>query len=221
MNSEELWIQKSCETYILKKVPLLLSAFPGYLVFGQSDRGQKYEELKCLKFHYYDYAKLSDSITKCVTFIANDIEETEAVIINENQNITYLWQGILKTVNNVTEKKIKFIVTNGFERNELIFSLIEFNNLISVLKRCLISSLCLKDEEEIFFSELIKKDNEFIRSCKNTLSVAHDFIETYLKTKCIHHSKKASYIELICYYNDIFLVLKNLDQIFCDEEAQN
>jgi hypothetical protein len=217
MCSEDLWIEKSCETYILKRVPFLISAFPGYLVFGQTDRGQKYEELSCLKFNFYEYSKLSDCITRSVIFIAEDNKDTNVIDICENQKVAYQWQGVLKTNDNLTEKYIKFIISNGLQSNELIFSLIEFNNLIRLIKRCILSSLCLKDEEEVFISDLIKKDADFIISCKTTLSVASDFAESYLKSKCVRQLKKASYIELMCYHNENLLVLKNLDEIFCED----
>jgi hypothetical protein len=217
MSREELWIEKSCETYILKRVPFLISAFPGYLIFGRTDRGQKYEDLNCLKFNFYEYSKLSDCITKCIIFIAEDNEETNTTLISENGNVAYRWQGVLKSVNNVTEKCIKFIVSNGLQSNELTFSVIEFNNLLRLIKRCVLSSLCLKDEEEVFITDLLKKDRDFIVSCK-TLSVAYDFAEHYFKSKCLRQLKKASFIELMCYHNESFLVLKNLEEIFCNDD---
>ncbi len=219
MSSEELCTEKSCETYLLKRVPYLISGFPGYLVFGLTDRGQKYEDLKCLKFNFYEYCKLSECITNCIIFIAEDSKDTNINIVIENQNVTYKWQGVLVTVNNVTEKHIKFIVSKGLKANELIFSVVEFNNLICLIKRCILSSLCLKDEEELFISDLLRKDIDFIRSCSRKSLVAFDYVESYFKSKCLHQFKKTSYLELMCYHNKSFLVLKNLDQIFCEDES--
>jgi len=219
MSTEELCTNKSCETYLLKKVPYLISAFPGYLVFGLTDRGQNFEDLKCLKFNFYEYCKLSECITKCVFFIAEDNKDTNINIIIENQNVVYKWQGVMVTVDNVTEKHIKFIVSNGLNTNELIFSVVEFNNLICLIKRCILSSLCLKDEEELFISDLLQKDIDFIQSCSRTFSVAYDYVESYFNSKCLRQLKKTSYIELMTYHNKSFLVLKNLGQIFCEEES--
>jgi hypothetical protein len=115
MSSEELCTKKVVKHIFLKRVPYLISAFPGYLVFGLTDRGQKYEDLKCLKFNFYEYCKLSECITKCVIFIAEDNKDTNINIIIENQNVVYKWQGVMVTVDNVTEKHIKFIVSNGLK----------------------------------------------------------------------------------------------------------
>ena len=219
MSFEDLRITKSCESYILRRVPFLASAFPGYLVFGETNCGQSYINDKCLRLNFFDYSKLSECVLKCVQFIAEENKDTELIHIIDNQEMTYFCQGFLKTVESVSEKNIKFIISSGLKRNELIFSVIEFNNLIYVLKRCLISSLCLKDEEELFVTELIKNRAEFIMSCKKTYSVALDFVQNYLKSQCVAETKKASFIELIRYHNESFLVLKKLHLIFCDDDS--
>lgn len=218
MSFEDLQIANSCESYILRKVPLLISAFPGFLVFGETICGQTYNKLKCLKFNFFDYSVLSDCISKCLEFVTEDKHQTERLAIIKKE-VTYFWQGFSKTIDNNTEKNIRFIISSASHESEINFSLIEFNNLIFLLKRCLLSSLCLKDEEETFVLELIIKDAEFIMSCKNTPLIAYEFLEKYLSSRCMVLTKKASFIELLRYHNESFLVLKKLHQICVPEDS--
>ena len=218
MSFDDLQIANSCESYILRKVPFLISAFPGFLVFGETICGQTYVKQKCLKFNFFDYSILSDCISKCIEFITEDKHETERSRIIENE-VTYFWQGFSKTIDNNTEKNIRFIILSGSHQSEINFSLVEFNNLISLLTRCLLSSLCLKDEEETFVFELITRDTDFIMSCKNSPLIAYEFVDKYLSRRCLVLSKKASFIELIRYHNQSLLVLKTLNQICVAEDS--
>ncbi len=102
MSFEDLQIANSCESYILRKVPLLISAFPGFLVFGETICGQTYNKLKCLKFNFFDYSVLSDCISNCLEFVAEDKHQTGRLAIIKNE-VTYFWQGFSKTIDNNTE----------------------------------------------------------------------------------------------------------------------
>ena len=218
MSFEELNISKSCETYVLQRTPLLMSAFPGYIVFGDTVQGQCYINQKCLKIKYFDFHKLSVCIAKFLEFVAQENKETEVISLFEED--TFFWQGFSKTFENESEKFIKFIISADAEKNELVFSLVEFNNFIFVLRRCLISCLCLKDDDELFIFELIKNDEQFIISCKKSYNVACDFVNKYLSSRCLFQAKKAPFIELIRYHNEIFLELKKLHDIFVEEDSQ-
>jgi hypothetical protein len=221
MNNEEFLIEKSCESYVLKKVPFLISSFPGYIVFGETYRGQVYIKNKCLKFNFFDFSTLSECILNCIKFIAEENNSTDLQPLIKNKNVTYLWQGFITNIENESEKNIKFIILNGLERHDLIFSVIEFNNFILVLKRCFLSCLCLKDKEEQFVNELLEKEATLIQLCKKTYSVANDFVESYLKSQCSINHKKATLIELLRYHNECFVVLKKLQEISFEEDSQS
>jgi hypothetical protein len=215
MNSEELLISNSCETYILQKTPLLMSAFPGFVVFGESTQGRNYVIKKCIKIKYLEFEKLIECILKFLEFVALEKKDTEVTLISEDEHKTQFWQAI----DTQSNKFLKFIIDSESEKNELIFSLVEFNNFILVLQRCIISSLCLKnDEEELFFMELVKKDEEFIIAAKNSYRLAFDFVENYLSSKCLVQ-KKSSFIELLRYHNKIFIIVKKLQELFVEEDS--
>ena len=219
MNSEDLQISNSCETYILSRVPFLMSSFPGYIVFGKSLQGRIYISNKCLKFSYFDYEKLFGCVIGLLSFVAEEEKTiTELTHFFKKDQESYFWQGFSKKIENKEEKFIRFVVESEFEKNELTFSLVEFNNFIFVLKRCLIASLCLKDEEEVFVSKLINKDLDFIIRCKDSFLISHDFVSEFLKNDASLFNKKASLIELVRYHNESICILKKLNDIFVQED---
>jgi hypothetical protein len=222
MNFEDLQISNSCETYILLKIPFLMSSFPGYIVFGRSHQGKIFINKQCVKITYLDYQKLFDCVSGFLAFVAEEKNNTETINFYEKDKESYFWQGISQTVENEEQKFIRFIVQSDSEKNEMVFSLIEFNNFVFVLKRCLLSSLCLKDEEEVIISKLIDRETDFIITCKKSYSIAHDFITDVLKNDQSFLIKKASLIELVRYYNESILILKKLNDIFVQEDdSQN
>jgi hypothetical protein len=220
MNSDDLQISKSCETYILHKTPFLISAFPGYIVFGETLKGQSYIHNKSIKIKYLEFNKLIVCITKFLEFVALEQKDTEKTLLSEEEHKTQLWQAFSTKINTESYKFLKFIIICESVEKELIFSLIEFNNFILMLRRCIIASLCLKDDEdELFILELIKKDEEFIITSKNCYRLAFDFVQNYLSSKCLDQ-KKSSFIELLRYHNEVILILKNLHEIFVEEDPQ-
>ena len=218
MNCEDLQISNSCETYILSKIPLLMSSFPGYIVFGRTRQGKIFINKESLKISYLNYEKLFDCVSGFLAFVAEEKNNTETINFFEKDKESYFWQGFSQIIENEQQKFIRFIVKSDSEKNELVFSLIEFNNFVFVLKRCLLSSLCLKDEEEVIISKLIYRDADFIVTCKKSYSIAHDFITDVLKNDLPFLIKKASVIELLRYHNENILILKKLNDIFVQED---
>ena len=122
MNSEDLQISNSCETYILSKVPLLMSSFPGYIVFGKSLQGKVFISKKCLKFSFLDYNELFDCVSKFLTFVAEEKTVTDIISFFKKGEESYFWQGFSEKIENEEQKSIRFIVKSEFEKNELVIT---------------------------------------------------------------------------------------------------
>lgn len=217
---EENLLSNSCETYILEN-GILISAFPGLIVFGKTESNKNYIKESVFKFNTFQVVYLFKSILSIFGFFKDNSEQKTEKIFDLSCDTVYFWRGDSVTKEDGTRiKLIKF----GIEKKseilfQTIFSLQNINSLIYLLKRCVISSLCLKDIEEQFIINVIKNPKRDIEACKTDDSVANRFVQLFFKEKHIKvDTKKASYLEILKYYNSVILLIKDLTSLYCPSE---
>jgi hypothetical protein len=217
---EEMLLSKSCETYVLEN-EILISAFPGCVVFGKTDSNKKYIDNCSFKFTSFQIIELFKSLVSIISFFNGKDEQKIEQIISLSSNVVYFWKGILLTnEDNSQIKLIKFAIeANGETSFNATFSLQNINTFVYLLKRCLISSLCLKDIEEDFICSVIQNTISEIKACKANNSVAYTFVERFFQDKVLPRgTKKASFIEILKYYNSIIVQIKNLAGLYYPDE---
>ena len=205
----------SCENYILRKHSLIVAAFPSIVIFGEIENTTKFKEFKSFKFNSFEIKFLLQVIGEIVAFFNGDILDDQLnkkkILVNSNCNIDYFWQG-----NNFENRKsVTFsIETKTSQTFSVNFNLEDLNNFNYLIKRCLLSSLCLKDVNEQFILNVIEiSENEILASKKN-YSLATNIVQTFLsKLETKEKPKSAAFIELLVYYNEIILVLKDFSML--------
>jgi hypothetical protein len=114
------------------------------------------------------------------------------------------------------------IESNKSETFSITFRLEDLNNLIYLLKRCLLASLCLKDIEELFFLELIKLTEDQIVLCQRNNNIASEIVRSFFKDQeIVKHFKLSPFTNLIIYYNDIILILKDFSSLWYNENESD
>ena len=217
---EENLLSNSCETYILEN-GILISAFPGLIVFGKTESNKKYIRESAFKFNTFQVVYLFKSIVSIFGFFNDSSENKTEKIIDFSCDTVYFWRGDSVTKEDGT--KIKLIKFGIEENSEILFSTIfalqNINSLTYLLKRCVISSMCLKDIEEQFIISVIKNPKSDIKACKTDDSIAYRFVQYFFKEKHINvDTKKASYLEILKYYNLVILLIKDLTSLYCPSE---
>jgi hypothetical protein len=114
------------------------------------------------------------------------------------------------------------IESNKSETFSITFSLEDLNNLIYLIKRCLLASLCLKDIEELFFLQLIKLSEDQIVLCQKNNNIASEIVRSFLNDQeFVNHFKLSPFTNLLIYYNDIILTLKDLSSLWYNENESD
>ena len=220
----EVQLSLSIETFALKNCPYFISAFPSYIVFGKTTLDVKYEENKYFSLHFFEAYKWLQAIFFIGSFIASDLDDSNGVIVTTTESEIYYWTGLVMQNQDENEKHIKF----GIEKNseilfEMLFTVVEFNNFLYLFKRCLLSCLCLKDMHEQFILHIVETQsfNEIIaakKSLRKTKIIFDDFFKDSLFEK---PSKISSFSQIISYYNDIILIIKQLENLSFEEEDKS
>jgi hypothetical protein len=217
----EYYLRDCCENFVLKKHSLIVASYPSVIVFGEIANGTKFNNLKYFKFKTFEAKLLLETIGQIVVFFNGENELTKTNFFNDPvKEIDYIWQGnyLRKKDNNITKTVTLTVESKKVETFSVSFNLEGMNNLIYLIKRCLISSLCLKDVEEHFITEVIKLTEDVILSCKNNPSTAENVVNCFLSENCYKNAFKTSfYKEILAYYNDIILVLKDLSLLWFNE----
>ena len=205
---KEYLLSNSVERYILKKHCLVLAAFPSLIVFGKIESGTKFIESKCFKFPSFESKLLLVAISEIIAFFRGDQDQPKKVF-SDISNKEYYWEGNIqrKRDNSDNSKSVTF----SFKKFSVKFNLEDLNNFIYLFKRCLLSSLCLKDEEEQFILNVIEHSENEILACKRCFDLASRFVDQVLtETKTKDLSKFAPLIEILRYYIDFALDPPNL-----------
>jgi hypothetical protein len=218
---DTFFLAECCESYILKKHSLVIASYPSLIIFGEIENGRKFRHLKYFKFQAFLAKNLLKVIEAIVTFF-ND--SSELTINNQffsdiSNNLIYYWKGF-------SAQNLKFIEF-GIEINQsktfkVSFDLEDINNFIYLIRRCLIASLCLKDLEEQFIEEILKLSIQQLISCKNNHLARTEIVNSFKQEiKLEHVLKNGTLSEILNYYNDIILVLKDLSDLhFCENEME-
>jgi hypothetical protein len=213
---EQNLLSESCETYVLEN-EVLISAFPGYIVFGKTEINKRYCKESCLKFKSFEVKYLFKSIIAIIAFLNNEqISQKTEKIIDAEENKTYYWQGATVSKENIITKLVKIAVEKEGETIfRAIFFLKDINCLVYLVKRCLVASLCLKDEDEEFILTVIKHSRSEILSCKLDENVSRQIVKAFLKDKKNEKTaKQKPLMELLKYYNQLILLIKDLDDLY-------
>jgi hypothetical protein len=160
---EEYFLSDSCETFVLEN-ETLISSFPGCVVFGKTYRNSSFCGNRYFKLTVFQLQEFFKSIVSILGFFSNDsVNNKPEKIIDISSELTYYWQGVQVTKDSNVVKKIKFAIEKDKETTfHIDFSLQELNGFLNILRRCVLSSLCLKDIDEDFIMQVIKNDRNEI-----------------------------------------------------------
>jgi hypothetical protein len=218
---EELFLSKSCETYVLDN-ELLISAYPAFIVFGKTEGNKCYKKHSFFKFSSFQITELLKTILLIFEFFSNQtVNEKTEKIIDISSNLTYYWQGVQILKNETLSKIVKFAIELEKETIfHVTFTIQEINTFVYLIQRCLLASLCLKDIEEDFILNVIKLTKLEIRASKTDDTCALKVVNKFFSEKHLcRETKQRSFIEILRYYNQILLVLKDLNDLhFFDNE---
>ena len=214
------YLSESCENYILKNQSLIIAAFPSVILFGEIENCSKFKELKYFKFKSFESRLLLKTIEAVVLFFHdNNAKLSKLSFFSDScSKLEYFWQG-----NCSEQKTVTFsIESNKSETFSITFRLEDLNNLIYFIKRCLLASLCLKDIEELFFLELIKLTEDQIVLCQRNNNIASEIVRSFFKDQeIVKHFKLSPFTNLIIYYNDIILILKDFSSLWYNENESD
>jgi hypothetical protein len=212
---EKYMLSKSCETYVLEN-EVILSAFPGFIVFGKTESNKYFLENCSFKLRSFQVKYLFKSIIAIFAFFSDElVQQKTEKIIDIDSDLIYYWQGISVTKDNNLTKAVKF----GIEKEQnnifhVLFTLQDLNNFIFVITRCLLASLCLKDEDEEFIMEFTKNSRNDILACKNDEVIAAKLVKFYTKNqKSENVLKQRPLIVIVQYYNELILLMKDLSDL--------
>ena len=220
MEEIEYKLNLSCETFALLKPQYFISSFPSYIVFGKPFTNRKYEEKQSFQIHFSEAYKILVNLLYIGSFLSSDIEFTKGSIL-ERGNVNYLWCG---NINEQSEKVVTFsIETNEIKTFEVTFSVPELNNFIYLFNRCLLSCLCLKDLEEEFILYIIQNSCcQRILLSKTDKNIASELVNQFVTISNLTLPSNTSTLrEILRYYNDLILILKQLEAIHVPEESQS
>jgi hypothetical protein len=207
-------LSQSCETYILDN-EILISAYPGFIVFGKTEANRHYQQNRSFKFTSFEVQDLFKTIVAQVKFFSEDNTSEKIEKIIDVESITYYWQGITVTKTNFITKLVKFAIEkDGSTIFHIAFSLQNLNTFVYLVARCLLASLCLKDNDEQFILNVIKKAKTQIKACKTDDQAAFQIVKTYFREEKIDTDVKKSYYEqLLKYYNELIIIIKDLNDL--------
>lgn len=216
----ETKLSLSCETFALLKTPNFISAFPSYILFGETISNIKYKENKFLKINFHEAHKVLMNIFYIGSFLSSELDYSKGIILKKPEEV-YYWNGLTLQTEDRIEKYIKI----GIEKQsefifEILFSAEEFNNFLFLFKRCLLASLCLKEEEEQFIIKTVETQTcETILAAKTDAQKIRSFIDQFFNNSFFEKPLKLStFTEIFIYYNDIILILKQLASLTVESE---
>jgi hypothetical protein len=221
--ADEEKLSSALESFAMLKCPFFISSFPSYVIFGKTIRNEKYSSGEFFKIKFSDAYKLMVNLLYIGSFLtANDITNSRGLIIeNEEDSENYFWHGITIQKNEEEIKVVKFgIETLGNITFNVVFSVEEINNLIYLFKRCLITCLCLKEHEQDLLLTIANTEScENIVAAKTNTGLAKTLVNQFYRSSNHIQPENCSFlVELIFYYNDIILIVKQLSALYTPSE---
>ena len=154
------------------------------------------------------------------SFLGSELDYSKGIILKKPEEV-YYWNGLTLQNEDRLEKYIKIGIEKQSESVfEILFSAEEFNNFLFLFKRCLLASLCLKEEEEQFILKTVETQTcETILAAKTDSQKIRTFIDQFFNNSCFEKPLKLSnFCEIFIYYNDIILILKQLASLTVESE---
>ena len=220
-------IEKSFLTFSLNKDYLFISAYPGFIVFGEV-KSNNYATFKYFHLSHNELYVFYENIVKIVCFLGNQSlsEDQNTIFCKTNDNLTYLWKGTQEIFGNRVVKIIKLCIE--IDSNNIIFEISmcsnQFNHLLTTLNKMITASLCLKPIEKYLFM-------------KATSSTVHQILSFQIYQKCkefvieVFKDQSTNYeisimavenlIDLLMHYNATLLVVHKIDTLLKDKTKEN
>ena len=206
-------LQNAVVTLSLKQADLHISAFPQKLLFGEIDdncgifKTNKHFIIPFYQFHCWYLA-----FTEIIDIISGESKKTQNIIVQFNDNTLYFWKFL-------ESKNICFgIEVNNECKYQTHFNLIEFNDLIWLLKQLIFKTLPLKPHQEMLFhsasllntAELLGLKEDF--ACKKFIEKTFQDSERFLCLDIL------SCQILIQYYLEIIVLHHKINSLYNTEE---
>jgi hypothetical protein len=213
MEGEEKYhFAESCYTIALQKEDLFMSAFPGKVIFGETNSiGFKKE--KCFVFLHYQIIHFYLSLLNIVSFFASEARNTDeqGQILSLNSTKFYYWIG-KNVISDESEIKIvKFGIQSKDEITyEILLNANELNDLIYFLPQIILSALCLKINERNCLEYLSDQSTALIVSL-NQRKKCEKFVTEKLNIDSVI---KSNIIDLFLYYNELMLIIHKLKTLY-------
>jgi hypothetical protein len=219
-------IEKSFLTLSLNIDFLFISAFPGFLVFGEVE-SSSYVAFKYFHLSHSELFVFYENIVQILSFLGNKslTEDQSTIFCKDNNNLTYLWKGTQEISGN---KLIKLYIE--INSNNIVFEISlscdQFNHFLTTLKIMAIASLSLKPVEKYVFKKAISASIEQILSFQ-MYPKCREFLVNILKDENVIYEISSIIIEnlvdLLMHYNATILVIHKIEQflIFYDKTQEN
>jgi hypothetical protein len=206
-NLSELGFDKSCQTKVLLTNSVFLSAYPGFIVFGKTQR-KSYETKNYFKFFPFELYKLYVAIIKILTFFTEEEPQLiQGLILQRSNNIVYFWTGITLVTNGKIEKLVSFCIETEENISKLQMTLSDLHNFISAMKSTIVICLCLNNNESEMMLAASDLSINLILKLKN-YSDAKTFVQDFIqKNKIIDSNQTFQLIQLIHYYLEIIVIV--------------
>ena len=160
-------LEKSFLTFSLNIDYLFISAYPGFIVFGEV-KSNSYEAFKYFHISQSELFLFYENIVKIVSFLGNKtISEDQSVFLcKTNNDVTYCWKGSEVILGNNMVKIIKLCIE--IQTNDVLFEISmscdQFNYFLTTFNSMITPSLCLKPIEKYIFRKAVNSSIDKILS---------------------------------------------------------
>ena len=212
---------RSCKTLALKQELMFISAFPGFLVFGEVDQ-IGYKDKKFFKFAFYQIFELYLALINVIKYfvLSNEVEHhQQGRIIKINEKLSYYWLGKLLKINNEDEKTVIFVIELNNEKSfQLLFTSEELNDFVKTLSEMILPCLCLKNLERELLENASKLMTSDIVSLNNRQN-SKKFVQKFLQEQIEDHDLilEPNLTDTLLYYNEITLLLQKINTLINSE----
>jgi hypothetical protein len=218
-------LEKSFLTFSLNKDYLFISAYPGFIVFGEV-KSNNYETFKYFHVSHNELFVFYETIVKIICFLGNESLSEDQNTIFCKTNLTYLWKGTQEIISNNVVKIIKLCIE--IDSNNIIFEISmssnELNHLLTTLNRMIPASLYFKPIENYIFKRAIRGSVNEILSFQIYQKCKQFVIEVLKEPSTFYEISLmviANLIILLMHYNATLLVLHKIDTLLKDKTKEN
>ena len=213
---DELKLEDSCKTIILKQHTIFLSAYPGKIVFGESTQ-TGYQHLKYFQFNHFQILELYIAIVNILKYLVSDNnpECEKGLILKISVNQVYFWLCKRIHLNNIESKVVKIAIEYGSECvYEITFNFEQLNYLINGISTSILPCLCLKNIERQFFSYASEETSSEIIKLMN-FENCHKLLNNFEIKNNIKIEKiiQRNMIDNLIYYNETILLLHKFNSL--------